>query len=169
MSTTKPRITVTLEPHAHRVLSKLSELSGDSMSQIVCGFVDLAVPSLERVVVLMQRAKDAPEEVNVGMAAAIERAEKVMLPQLQLAIAQNDLFISDVEAASISASRPTVPPDPAIAGSGGRKAARVPQTPGLVTRGSGLDRGRANLGKSPKKVGKTLVRGGSKGGRHGAL
>lgn len=152
MSTTRPRITVTLQPHSHRVLSRLAELSGDSMSEIVCGFVDLAVPSLERVVVLMQRAKDAPQEVKAGVSAAIDRAESVMLPQLQSLLAQNDLFIEDVGQAL---KRPAGPVTRA------KRAAPVPvdaQTPGPVTRGSGLKKpakpkGASSAPRTPKGVG----------------
>lgn len=152
MSTTRPRITITLQPHSHRVLSRLSELSGDSMSEIVCGFVDLALPSLERVVVLMQRAKEAPESVKAGVASAIERAESVMLPQLQLVLAQNDLFIGDIERA--------VGPAPAAHASRAQRAAA--QTPGLVTRGSGSPKRAKSTRVSPKA-------GTRKGGGHGAL
>lgn len=75
MSTSKPRITVTLEPGAHLTLSRMSAATGQSMSQIVAGFVDLALPSLERVVVLMEKAQAAPGEVRKGLAGAIARAE----------------------------------------------------------------------------------------------
>ena len=95
MPTAKPRITVTLDERAHEVLSRLSVASGDSMSQIVAGFVDLAVPSLERVVVVLERAKSAPKEARDGLAAAIDRAERQLLPALVNSQDQVDLFLAD--------------------------------------------------------------------------
>ena len=49
------------------------------MSQIVAGFVDLALPSLERVVVLLERAQAAPAEVRKGLEGAIARAERQLV------------------------------------------------------------------------------------------
>ena len=124
MSTTKPRITVTLEPRHHEVLSRLSAASGDSMSQIVSGFVGLAIPSLERVVVALERARAAPEEVRSGLLAALEKADREMMPLLEATSGQADMFLADFERAA--------------EGPGKRKrAAEGESTPVPVTRGSG--------------------------------
>ena len=109
MSTTKPRITVTLEPHAHEVLSRLSAASGDPMSQIVAGFVDLAVPSLERLVVVLERARAAPQEVRAGLAAALERADRQLMPALVNGIDQADLFLADALQATAPPPAPGAP------------------------------------------------------------
>jgi len=143
MPTLRPRITITLTKHSHAVLSRLSAASGDSMSEIVTGFVDLAVPSLERVVVVLEQARKAPKEAHAGLAAAVERAERQLLPAMQAALDQQDLFLSDVSAATrpqdrvggLRAAQRPAPADPL------RKAladARAPKaTPVPVTRGSG--------------------------------
>lgn len=133
MSTTKPRITVMLEPHAHEVLSRLSAASGDSMSKIVAGFVDLAIPSLERVVLVMEQAKAAPEEVRSGLRASIDRAEREFMPMATAAISQADLFLTQV-AQDLGAGTAPAPKAKPGAGAVPRRAVR---TPGLVTRGSG--------------------------------
>jgi hypothetical protein len=98
MSTKKPRITITLEPHAHEVLTRLSAVGGDSMSQIVAQFVDLALPSLERLVVVLERARSAAKETHVGLAAALERAERDLMPAIEGALKQGDMFFRDLEA-----------------------------------------------------------------------
>ena len=134
MSTSKPRITVTLEPHAHEVLSRLSAAGGDSMSSLVAQFVTVALPSLERLVVVLERARTAPEEARAGLAAAIERAERQLLPALVNAQEMGDLFLLDLEA---------VPKAGATGGLAqpGRSPASAPvrsrKDPRLVTRGSG--------------------------------
>jgi hypothetical protein len=149
MSTTKPRITVTLEPRTYEVIARLSAVGGESMSQIVAQFVDLAVPSLERVVVILERAKAAPEKVRAGLAASIERAEADMLPAMLSSVGQFDMFLEDAvrsSAAAASAQRMRR----------GRSAPpRASSTPVPVTRGSGT-------GKTRKTVGRT-------GGRDGSL
>lgn len=130
MPTTRPRITITLDPRSHEVLTRLSAASGDSMSQIVAGFVDLAVPSLERVVAVLERAKAAPAEARAGLAAAIERAERDVIPDLQAAVGQWDMFLSEAAAGGTAADAERPPP-------GRQKAAEARSTPVPVTRGSG--------------------------------
>lgn len=142
--TKKPRITVTLEPLHHEVLSRLARASGESMSQIVAQFVEMAIPSLERVVVVLERASTATEEVRTGLRSAFERADDHVMPQLLEAVKQGEMFLAEAE--RLAAPRPDMPAQRA-----GR--ARVPlkvsgkgSTPVPVTRGSGhrktLTRGR---------------------------
>jgi hypothetical protein len=153
MSTTKPRITVTLEPRTYEVVSRLSAAGGESMSQIVSQFVDLAVPSLERVVVILERAKAAPEEVRSGLSVAIERAERDMLPGMLASVDQFDMFLADAERATSPSARRRA--------SGARRgrtaAAPAASTPVPVTRGSG----------GGKTLRSGVVRKSGKGGRHG--
>lgn len=140
MPTAKPRITITLEKHSHEVLTRLSAASGDSMSQIVASFVDLALPSLERVVVVLEQARAAPEKVRAGLVAAVERAERDMLPAMVEALDQSDLFLSELSTASgrgVPAAQRSARPDPLRAALEGARAA---STPVPVTRGSGGQR-----------------------------
>lgn len=125
MPTTKPRITVTLPPHHHEVLTRLSLASGDSMSEILAGFVELAIPSLERVVVVLERARSAPEEVRAGLAAAFERADMDVMPQLLAAQGQGEMFL-DRAAEAVRSEGST--PVPVTRGSGGGKTRR----PGVI-------------------------------------
>lgn len=104
MPTAKPRITVTLEPHSHEVLSRLSRLGGDSMSALVAQYVELAIPSLERLVVAMERVHEAPQEIRQGFAAAVAEAERDVMPALEQAARQADLFLSRAEASASTAA-----------------------------------------------------------------
>lgn len=99
MPTSKPRLTITLDPHAYEVLSRLSAASGQSMSSVVVDILGVAIPSLERVVVVLERASTAPREVLDGVAAAVERAERDYLPTIMQAAAVTDLFIGEVSRA----------------------------------------------------------------------
>lgn len=136
MSTTKPRITITLQPHHHEVLSRLSRTSGESMSQIVAQFVAMAVPSLERLVVVLERASAAKEEVNAGLVAAVDRAERKLMPTLVEALDQAELFLTEAERATAPRPDPDAPAAGPGLGSRGKRAGGGP-TPVPVTRGSG--------------------------------
>jgi hypothetical protein len=129
MPTKKPRITITLEPHTHEVLSRLSAASGDSMSQIVSEYIEVAVPALERVVVVLERAKAAPAEARDGFAAAIGRTDRAVIAALGTVDGQMDWLLNVAEAALPAAAEPLP------------KRAEVPRlkgsTPVPVTRGSG--------------------------------
>jgi hypothetical protein len=147
MSTKKPRITITLEPHAHEVLTRLSAVGGDSMSQIVAQFVDLALPSLERLVVVLERARSAAKETHVGLSAALERAERDLMPAIEGALKQGDMFFRDLEAVAGSGPSPDAQ-QPRSAQNAAAAVAAKPSTPVPVTRGSGggktLTRGTRN-------------------------
>jgi hypothetical protein len=53
MPTHKSRVTVNLDPRAYETISRLAAVSGDSMSQIVAQFLDVALPSMGRLVVVL--------------------------------------------------------------------------------------------------------------------
>jgi hypothetical protein len=147
MSTSKPRITVTLEPRTHEVLSRLSAAGDQSMSSIVAQFVEVALPSLERVVVVLERAKAAPQETLDGVASAYERAGRDLIKRLQAGIGQGDMFLGDLAAAIPDA------PDagagaPARGGSVPKSVRRGVPTPVPVTRGSGAPKRVRRVGSS---------------------
>lgn len=114
------------------------------MSSIVAQYVELAVPSLERVVVVLEQARAAPAEARAGLTAAIERAERDLMPAIQAAMRQGDLFLGDVAKASAPAGDAQAEP-------GRRQAEGEPKparrrsgrgsTPVPVTRGSGRPSG----------------------------
>lgn len=137
MPTAKPRITIMLEPRSYEVIKRLSAAGGESMSSIVAEFVNVALPSLERVVLVLERARAAPKEVSAGLRAAVERAERDMLPAMSDALGHYDLFMEEAEAAT----RPKRT-RPARARSGGSS------TPVPVTRGSGTAK---TLSPGPKR------------------
>jgi hypothetical protein len=157
MPTAKPRITITLDSHVHETLSRLAAVSGNSMSQIVAGFCDMAVPSLERLVVVLEQARAAPQEVRAGLVASFERAERDLMPQLMGALDQADMFIGDIEAAARPQQAPGGPAPRGVAAPA--QARKRPSTPVAVTRGSG---GGKTLRGAPKA--RAL-----KGSRRGAL
>lgn len=104
MPTLKPRISITLEPHTHEVLQRLSGATGQSMASFVASLVEVASPSLVRLAVVMERAAAAPAEVRAGLLAAVERAERDALPSMVKALDQGDMFLADLEASTAGVS-----------------------------------------------------------------
>lgn len=64
MSTTKPRITITLDDKMHALLQQMSAQRGKSMSAIVTELLEGSAPSLERAAVLLRQAELTQEEVE---------------------------------------------------------------------------------------------------------
>lgn len=102
MPTERPRITITLNQQQHAVLRRMSELGGDSMSAIVVDMLDTVLPMLERVVVTMQAAHDAPAQAKEGMRQSFERAEAEMLPQLTSMMSQLDMLLEPAGGAALA-------------------------------------------------------------------
>lgn len=98
MATLKPRITITLDEHAHEVLRRLSAAGGNSMSAVVTDFLDVALPAMERMVVVLEQAKSANDEAKAAVRGSLDRAEAALLPTVTEAMANLnlDLFITGV-------------------------------------------------------------------------
>jgi hypothetical protein len=129
MSTLKPRITITLQPHAYEVLRRLSSAGGESMSSLVTQFLDVAIPPMERMVVVMEQANSMSSETKEAVRGSLLRAEAKLLPALTAAIDQNDLFLADVVQA--------LEPQPSGALAHVRRAVSGSAPPVPVTRGVG--------------------------------
>lgn len=104
MSTTKPRITITLEPKHHQVLQRLAGHQGQSMSSIVAELVESVVPVLERVCEAIETAKQAQAGVRENLVRVAEESEKALMPHLQATMAQLDMFMAQVEQAGQKAA-----------------------------------------------------------------
>lgn len=130
MPTALPRITITLEPHVYEVLRRLSAAGGQSMSALVVDFLEVAVPPMERMVVVLEQAKTLPAETKESIRGSLLRAEAELLPEIAAAVEQADMFLAQ----ALEKTR--------AAGAGERQRARhLPRaaspTPVPVTRGSG--------------------------------
>lgn len=99
MATEKPRITITLEPYEHKILSKVAMHQGRSMSAIVGDLVAAVTPSFSRVEALLAQAEVAGSQVLDGLVAGVERAEQRIDAAIRPALAQKDLFLSGASVA----------------------------------------------------------------------
>jgi hypothetical protein len=153
MPTKNPRLTINLDPPTYDALRRLSAVGGGSMSNIVTGFLSVCVPSMQRMIVMMERANQAPIEAQQGLAAAIAAVEAKVLPAMAVQLEQQDMFLDQVvREATAAAIAAAAAPVRAVRAT---EPATARPDPRPVTRGSG----RAGV---PLRVP-------SKGGRRGSL
>lgn len=92
MATTKPRITITLEPEQHDVLQRLAALQRAPMSRIVSDLIDEVTPMLEKLLVTLEAASRAHHDVKANIRRTAEEAEAELQPLAAAARAQLDMF-----------------------------------------------------------------------------
>lgn len=109
MATTKPRITITLTERQHAVLRSLSKSSGQSMSAYVVEFLDIALPTLERMAATMQAVASARESDIQRVRDQLDEAQRVFEPLAMAALAQADMFLGRVEQAASEGAAATPP------------------------------------------------------------
>ena len=84
MATSKPRVTVTLKPSTYAVLREMSRLTKNSQSQIVAELLEQAEPIFERMVQVIQAAKNAQADVKAKVLEGLEGAQGVLEQSLGL-------------------------------------------------------------------------------------
>lgn len=105
MATTKPRLTITLNPHTHLVVSTLAELQGHSKSKVITDLLDAVVPVLERTARVIQMAQTAQTTVTDDMRKSLEESEQKLSVLLNDAMGEmgmlEQLVSGDEEAAGV--------------------------------------------------------------------
>ena len=84
MPAKNPRITITLKPSTHAVLQQMSELTRNSQSSIVGELLSQAEPIFERMVRVMQLARDAQGQSKDRFLSSLESVQGVLERQLGL-------------------------------------------------------------------------------------
>lgn len=90
MPTTNPRLTITLEPGAHALLKRLSALSGNSQASFVSELITSSLPVVERLIALMEAAKDVRSELSSGLVDELAAGQARMEAQLGLGLEDFD-------------------------------------------------------------------------------
>lgn len=135
MATTKPRITISLTPRQHEVLSTMSKHSGKPMSSTISELVEASLPVFERMALAFQRIDGVHTAHRQKMTKVLGAGQSKMENLLSGLIGQFDMFVTDVEdvaaevggaTAGASTSKQRKP----------QKTTAAPKTPGVVTRGS---------------------------------
>ena len=137
MATSKPRITITLEPGVYDVVNRLAAASDKSMSAVVAEFLDLAHPQMSRAVRILEAAAKAPDQARADVLTALNKAEAALMPALVKGLRQAELDLEEVHGLSLE----DLAELKEEAGAGGARARRrrpAPASPPVpVTRGVG--------------------------------
>lgn len=146
MATSKPRITLTLEPRTYEIVQRLAKANGQSMSRVITDFLHVAEGQMERAVALLEAAAGASDKAREGVRRTLQRAESALVPALLQALDQQQLDLqtaSDESGFSTLELREELVRSRTAAGrrgapvkGGGRKSPPVP-----VTRGVGGPKG----------------------------
>lgn len=98
MPTTNPRIAVTLSPEHYRVLRRLADLQGRSMSRIVGELISEMAPSLDRVADVVELAAKAQASVRDEIRAAVGDAEASIVPHALAVADRFEAFRDELQA-----------------------------------------------------------------------
>lgn len=93
MPTVNPRVNITVKPHQYVLLGRLAKLQKTSRAALVRDLFEQVYPVLERVAVLAEAAAKASQDVKDRLGEVTHRAERDMLPLLEKAVGQLDMFI----------------------------------------------------------------------------
>ena len=141
MPTTKPRVTVTLDPYVHETIQRMATLQGRTRGAVIADLVGDVHRPLMRVVALMEAARDAPKQVKEGIITNMHRLEAEVSGLTEEHVRQLDMLLhqqqqgggSEREQKPVSAAPPPLP------------------NPHVVTRGSGHP---THTPKKPRSRGK---------------
>ena len=101
MTTTKPRITVNLEPVTALQLKRISELTGNSQSSMISEVLEQAAPVFERLIVVLEAAEQAKAKVREQSVERLSDAQARIEAQLGLVLDEFDRstapLLEDVE------------------------------------------------------------------------
>ena len=83
MATTKPRVSVTLEPEMYAELRDLARLNRESLSAVIGGLLYAVAPTVHRAVVVGRQFQRLSEEMQAEIRDKFTDAEIEITPALQ--------------------------------------------------------------------------------------
>lgn len=158
MATSKPRITVTLEPRTYEIVSRLARANGQSMSRVITDFLHVAEGQMERAVAILEAAAGASDQAKEGVRRTLQRAESALVPALLEALEQQQLDLADIAEESGLTPGELLEEKVRSQAAAGRRGAPVKgagrkSPPVPVTRGVGTPRKAKKAAKKPQKGG----------------
>jgi hypothetical protein len=150
MPTTKPRISITLDPDQHEVLARLADLQGRPMSRIVMELLGEMTPVLGRLCVVMEAAVQARVSVKTAFQFAADHAEEKLMPHAEMVLRRYEEMDEDLRLLIDDQ-----PPSRSRVAEGAdveRSAAAPSLRPGLVPLQQVERQASASSGKDPQPV-----------------
>ena len=74
MPTRNPRINITLKQADYDVIKRLSELTGSSMSKTIKEYLEVVIPTLERVADNLEIIKNSDRTIKDGLVKSVDDA-----------------------------------------------------------------------------------------------
>lgn len=144
MATSKPRITITIEPDDYAVLQRMARLQRRSMSRIVTELLHEVAPVLSRVADALEASEKAQEGMKAAIRQSSEQSLQDMLPLVARILGQFDQFAGELERLAVSEPEPCLDaghgeaaPRPAQGGVTGSSATSDPRS--VITGATGAD------------------------------
>lgn len=109
MATDKPRITITLEPEWHDVLSRLSVLQSRPMSKLISELLQEIMPILSRLTGALEEVHRANVDAKLKFLEGADKAERELMPIVEAVRSQLDLFLAGAAAAGGDPARGVAP------------------------------------------------------------
>jgi uncharacterized protein (DUF1778 family) len=134
MSTTKPRITVTLTEHQHEVLKAVCAASGQSMSAFLGEVVEMSMPTFEKMAQAFGRLRNVQQVEKQRLADALERAHGEVEPLARAVMGEFGRMVDAIEAAAEPPSRSARSTRKAGLDASSKMAGQAPGSP-LTNRG----------------------------------
>lgn len=138
MPATNPRISVTVQPSIDALLTRLSELTGQSKSAFVADLLENSMPILERMVIVIDAAKQAQVSLKDQSLKDMEEAEAKLHEVLGVTMDIFDEGTASIlkESERIQRRKSSAAGADDVPSRARRRAAAASQPP-YVTRGSG--------------------------------
>lgn len=90
MSTDKPRITISLDPHVYATIKRMSQLGAQPMSSIISEMLGTVHEPLMRTVAFLEAAAEAPQQVRDGLRKSFEAVERDLYAAAGHTVSQMD-------------------------------------------------------------------------------
>jgi hypothetical protein len=108
MSTTRPRITVTLTEEQHEVISAISRANGQSMSKLIGDLLQEMLPVFRDMRTLMTHVEQVHQEGKASLLESLERSQANLEPLLSGAVGEWKKLADGVLAAAEGSPRPVI-------------------------------------------------------------
>lgn len=123
MATSKPRITISLDPEAYQALKELATAQDRPMSSVVSEYLEMASPVFTRIAATLKEAKalsaqadEKKSAANAGMLASLEQGQA----------SAEEVLTKLFEVVRMGAESAAQPPD---SNHGGQKISKSPSKP----------------------------------------
>ena len=97
MPTRNPRINITLKQADYDVIKRLSELTGSSRSKTIKEYLEVVIPTLERVADNLEIIKNSDKNIKEGLVKSVDDALTRLETLNHYALSEYDSFNNSVD------------------------------------------------------------------------